>query len=235
MARIPCTSSVAVPYAVDLKCASTTHIAHSAPHPGHRRPFGDLEPRAMPISADVEAKLNMSLEDLASKSAGGSSKQSRKSNTGKAAKEKGDTVFSRLGDSSGGGGGSGGKGGRKGRGTGWRSHVECYEDEQTGDTVVRFHQTDVVRITSNDIILDSGGQATALTRQCMNEALGQYTFRVNVIGDEWYVSDGKFRLIRFTDGVVITGAAKERRATEAQAPALRIVKSGSFGQGFRPY
>ena len=120
----------------------------------------------------------------------------------------GDTILSRLAK-----GGKGGKGGT--RSAGWRQHVQRYMDEETGDQVVRLYATDVVRVTQQDIVLDSGGYSSDVTRQCINEALANFTFQVHVIKGTWFVSDGRFRLIRFYDGVVISGAAKEIRANGA--------------------
>jgi len=126
----------------------------------------------------------------------------------------------------------------------WRKHIECYEDEATKETVVRLYETDVVRIGVQDITLDSGGtedlKVAEEVFQCINDALAQYTFELKDIRGEWFLSDGKFRLIRFYDGVVISGAAKELKAPEApsgKGGPVRLVKSPSLTgqQRYKPY
>mmetsp|Transcript_54357 Transcript_54357/g.140402 ORF Transcript_54357/g.140402 Transcript_54357/m.140402 type:complete len:169 (+) Transcript_54357:94-600(+) len=154
----------------------------------------------------------------------------------------GGDVFSRLGKGGKGGGKNGRSAadGRKAKTPKWKKHVECYEDETTGDTLVRLYETDVVRITKKDIVLDSGGNMSEEIQACINDALTQYTFRVKPINGEWYVSDGKFRLYRYYDGVVISGAAKEFQEGVGAAAAgggvggpVRVVKSP--GGRHRPY
>jgi len=77
-----------------------------------------------------------------------------------------------------------------------------------GETVVKLYETEVVRITASDIILDSATYQNEETMLCMNEALAPYGFRLSETKDgSWNVSDGKTRLIRFYDGVTIEGAA----------------------------
>ena len=84
-------------------------------------------------------------------------------------------------------------------------------------------------------VLDSGGFRTKQTLSCINDTLEPFAFRVSVVGDDWYVSDGKLRMIRFTgDGVVVTGGATELApATAGPGPSARVVKAGA--QRFRPY
>lgn len=188
-------------------------------------------------------KLNFSLDELASK-------------------EKPKTVFSRLGakpaagnlfnmmkpghggknGGKGKGGGKAGKGGKGGAG-GKKSHV-VVRTEEDGSTVHRLFDTDVVRITATDIILNSGGFRTRQTLEAMNAALSPYTFRVAIAdNDEWHVSDGKYRLVRLIDGIAITGAATELRADAAPSVAaggpVRVARlgGGAFAGAarFRPY
>lgn len=60
-------------------------------------------------------------------------------------------------------------------------------------------------------------QLSPLVVECMNETLNEFGFKLsdNAAQGEWFVSDGKIRLIRFFDGCVIEGAA----AQEAEAAA----------------
>ena len=74
----------------------------------------------------------------------------------------------------------------------------------------------------------------------MNDALAPYTFSVRAIGDEWYASDGKLRMIRVTDGVVIQGGATELAEPAAGIAAggagpARVVKPALAAMRFRPY
>jgi hypothetical protein len=184
-------------------------------------------------SAEVEKKLDTALADLIEKRPPKGAGKGRKG--GAADAPPGDSVFSRLGVKRGGKGGGkgggkdggkgGGKGGKGSKGSreGWRKHCVYVEDEETGETVVRLYQTDVVRIGEADISLSHGGYTNAVTQQCMNEALKPYGFEIAAAGGEWYVSDHKFRLIRLIDGAaLITGAAAER----SQPPPPMMVAPG---------
>ena len=200
------------------------------------------------MSAELEAKLSMSLDDIAGKGRKRDRKDKKKghkaessgagsSGGGGSGTQARGSVFSRVGSSRGKGGHS-----TAPKQPGWKKHVECYEDEESGDTMVRLYKTDVVRITTDDIILDSGGYSNEITKQCINEALSKFGFQVKVISGEWYVCS-KTRLIRFADGVVINGAAKEGNAAAAETGGgkggpVRVVKTSSFGTAsprFRPY
>ena len=194
----------------------------------------------MVASTEVAAKLSLSLEDLAkqdsssrgknNKGGKGGNKGGNKKGGGSSSAHAEGSVFSRLGNR------PGGKGKGKGQGK-WRKHMSVREED--GDTVVTLHETDVVRITASDIIVSHGGFQTSSTMDCINEALGPYTFRVSESGGEWYVSDSKYRLIRFIDGgAIITGAAKEKREETAPGPGpVRIVKPTSLAAAYRhrPY
>ena len=147
----------------------------------------------------------------------------------------------------GGGGGRGaGRGGARGRGAaasgrgakaeGWRSKVLTSFDE-SGAKLIQLYDTIVVKITAADIIVDSGGFKTKQTFQIINETLQPHGWLLKVVNDEWYVSDGKYRMMKFADGLVISGAATEHAAPAAAASpasgAMRVVKPG--GARFRPY
>lgn len=73
--------------------------------------------------------------------------------------------------------------GPPGRRQDYRSHQKCYRNEDTGDVVVKFHLTDIIRVTTNgDVILDSGGYLNAPTFHSFNDALAaigiKFTFKV---------------------------------------------------------
>ena len=81
--------------------------------------------------------------------------------------------------------------------------------------MVRFYETDVVRIGTDDIVLSSGGYSNDVTRRCINDALSNYVFSVKQsLSGDWFVSDGRTRLVRFTDGIVLSGAARELKERE---------------------
>jgi hypothetical protein len=121
----------------------------------------------------------------------------------------------------------------------WRTHLTTAKDEDGAD-VTLFYDHPIVRITASDIQLDTGGSRTKETLTAMNEALHAHTFRVSIKGEEWYVSDGKLRMVRLVDGIVITGAATEKREAPMMAAAaapgpVRVVRPGGRGQRYAPY
>ena len=192
-------------------------------------------------SKDVERKLDLSLDEIVQDSSKRKKVGHNKAKDGPNSGGRGggaSSVFSRLGRANGGRGGRSG-GGKTTKSDGWRRHMQILSDEETGDTLVRLYETDVMRITDTDIILATGGFKGAVTLACMNESLEPYGFKVSTIGDEWYASDGRFRLIRFIeDGVTITGGATEYApdAGSVGTGPARLVKERQVGQKrFRPY
>ena len=69
-------------------------------------------------------------------------------------------------------------------------------------TSVCYHNTEVVKITDDEIILDTGGWYTATTKRRMNQASLQYNlgFAVYQVNFSWYV-DYKGDTIPFEDGL----------------------------------
>ena len=112
-------------------------------------------------------------------------------------------------------------------------------DPDTGDVVTTLWQTEVVRITqSGDIMLNTGGHFTEQTMMCMNEALARWGFKVTeyAADNSWQVSDGKLRLIRFYDGVVIDRAAVATPAPESPRAAPGAFRAGGKGaHRYAPY
>ena len=182
------------------------------------------------MSGDVQAKLSLSLDEIAKQQRADGQKESRGTGRGR----------------SGGKSGKSGKGGGsrksdKGRGgarpatgdtnAGWRKHVHVEKEAETGDTVVWLYKTDVVRIGTDDIVVQNGGFRSTVTLTCINEALAPYTFQLYESGDEWYVTDSKFRLIRLAEGrAVITGGVHEKRqpvpnASPTAAGPQRVVRA----------
>jgi len=101
-----------------------------------------------------------------------------------------------------------------------------------GDMVVQLFDTEVVRVTKEgDILLNSGGYTTPTTLECINDTLGKYGFTVKAKGDSWTVTDGKSRLMRFYDGMVI-----DKRTVRETAPSPRDIVANPFhpAQTFRP-
>ena len=62
-------------------------------------------------------------------------------------------------------------------------------------TRVRYHSTDVVTITPERIVLDTGGWRTATTKTRMNQAAYQFGFNYAVVQrkGEWYVQSRVLR------------------------------------------
>ena len=94
----------------------------------------------------------------------------------------------------------------------------CYADEDTGDIVVKFKRTILVRARANgEVELSDGGHhnvrhvttstttlnapSQSITLRRMNEALNHIGIRITDLNGTWTISDGK-SLARFHDGVV---------------------------------
>ena len=73
-----------------------------------------------------------------------------------------------------------------------------------GDTVVRYHQTEVVRFNNRRIFLNSNGHQTQTTKLRMNQASNQYGLGFVVYQKDfnWFV-DFKGETIPFTDEMVL--------------------------------
>ena len=73
-----------------------------------------------------------------------------------------------------------------------------------GMTSVVYHNTAVVQINSDKIILNSGGWDTRTTKTRMNQASHQYRlgFDVYQVDFSWYVNY-KGETIPFTDGMIL--------------------------------
>jgi hypothetical protein len=118
-----------------------------------------------------------------------------------------------------------------------RKHRTVATDAATGDVVTTLWETEVVRITqSGDISLNTGGHFTVQTMTCMNEALTRWGFKVTKNSDgTWQVSDGKFRLVRYYDGVVIDRAAVLPAVPDSPRAAPGAVRGGGRGKGAHRY
>ena len=79
-----------------------------------------------------------------------------------------------------------------------------------GDTVVQYHNTQVVRFNTDEIVLDSGGWHTVTTKLRMNQASYQFElgFYVHQRQFEWFVTNGN-RTYDFKDGMIL-----ERQSVE---------------------
>jgi len=71
-----------------------------------------------------------------------------------------------------------------------------------GDTLVRYHNTVVVKFNDDRVILDSGGWRTQTTKNRMNQASTQYDLGYHVYQRDytWYV-DFKGDTLEFFDGI----------------------------------
>ena len=60
---------------------------------------------------------------------------------------------------------------------------------EDGYTIVRYHNTDVVKFNQDEIVLNTGGWRTVTTKARMNQASNQYGlgFRVYQRDWEWFV------------------------------------------------
>lgn len=114
------------------------------------------------------------------------------------------------------GGRFGGRGGGRGQSRGekdfWqirRKAQSCFIEEATGDVVVQYHETIIVRISpEGDILLDSGGFHKAMTMASFNDVLSAVGVKVSapeagrLEDSQWLVSDGH-SLFRFQDGMTL--------------------------------
>jgi len=85
---------------------------------------------------------------------------------------------------------------------------ESYERKRYGDdTVVRLHDTNIVRWNSNTITLDvgPGNWRTVTTKARMNEVARGFGLRFTVWQDkfDWYVSTPAGETLRFDDRVLV--------------------------------
>lgn len=91
--------------------------------------------------------------------------------------------------------------------TQYRQNQSCFLDELTGEVIVKFYKTEVVKVKpSGEVRLDSGGFHNPSTFASLNDALNLIGIRVIANGDvkqgNWSVSDGR-TLARFSDGMVL--------------------------------
>ena len=82
-------------------------------------------------------------------------------------------------------------------------HTSVYTED--GFTRIRYHQTEVVKFSASEIILDSGGWQTFTTKNRMNQASNQYGlgYQVYQVDFVWYV-DFKGETLEFVDGMTLT-------------------------------
>lgn len=70
--------------------------------------------------------------------------------------------------------------------------VATFIRTEYGDTIVRYHQTDVVRFNTREIILNTGGWNTRTTVTRMNQASNQFGlgYNVSIRKGHLYVTSG---------------------------------------------
>lgn len=73
---------------------------------------------------------------------------------------------------------------------------------KNGDKVLRLHNTDIIKWTSEKIILNSGGWRTATTKARLNEFLGDLGISVYQKDFEWFICSNGNEL-HFFDGIEI--------------------------------
>lgn len=77
---------------------------------------------------------------------------------------------------------------------------------ENGTTIIRYHDTDVVKFNDRTIQLDTGGWKTATTKLRMNQAANQFNLRYHVsqYRGEWYVEfRNSDRIISFDDDTLL--------------------------------
>ena len=109
--------------------------------------------------------------------------------------------------------------------------TQVFREAESGDVVVRFHLTDIVRVRPcGDVALDSGGYLTPTTFASLNDALAVIGARLTAKGEVeegmWTVSDGR-SLLRFQARALHKHACLLRRELSARAhPAARPGRGG---------
>ena len=77
---------------------------------------------------------------------------------------------------------------------------------ESDETIVRYHQTDIVRFTDGYVILNTGGWYTQTTKTRMNQASNQFElgYSVRQIDGIWkvFTSKGSWLSLGFKDDVV---------------------------------
>lgn len=80
------------------------------------------------------------------------------------------------------------------------THATTTRHNAADDLIVRYQQTDVVRVSSTLIYLDTGGWFTATTKTRMNQAANQYNlgFHVYAKKGKWFVQTRSGSVHEFT-------------------------------------
>ena len=75
---------------------------------------------------------------------------------------------------------------------------------ENGETIVRYHSTDVVRFTAKKIVLNSGGWFTSTTKNRMNQTARQFDLGYGIyqLKGNWYVSF-KGKTLGFENGITL--------------------------------
>lgn len=73
----------------------------------------------------------------------------------------------------------------------------------SGRTVCTYHRTDIVSVSGDDVILNSGGWFTATTKRRMNQCASEWNlhFRVYQTNHKWWVSTPFNGELPFKDGM----------------------------------
>lgn len=78
---------------------------------------------------------------------------------------------------------------------------------EAGRMTVRFHNTDIVRISEHTVIFDSGGWRTVTTKQRMNQAMRESNIPIYVYQKDfnWFIAftNSKKPDIPFVDNMII--------------------------------
>ncbi|GFH20553.1 BSD domain-containing protein, partial [Haematococcus lacustris] len=73
----------------------------------------------------------------------------------------------------------------------YRAFMRVFKDAKTGQVVLRFHKTDIVKVSqSGEVTLNTGGYLTATTQMAMNDALGFIEYKVRSYHHDAYSGSG---------------------------------------------
>ncbi|KAF6259090.1 hypothetical protein COO60DRAFT_1053840 [Scenedesmus sp. NREL 46B-D3] len=98
----------------------------------------------------------------------------------------------------------------------YRAFEHVYKDTTSGEVVLRFHKTNIVRVKPNgDVILNTGGWFTHTTLAAMNDALYAMGLKVAYAGQpaagSWSVTDDTARVRPYEDEMVIPASRAEHK------------------------
>lgn len=92
----------------------------------------------------------------------------------------------------------------------------------SGATCVRYHATELLRVTDSTIVLNSGGYRTVTTKRRINQAMAEWNlpYRVEQVNFNWYVRKLYNGCIApFEDGMMLDRSSERNDLSESSGIA----------------